>query len=475
MKEGVNVSHINWEQEVETRKEELMTDLFELLKINSVRDLEHKTKELPVGPGPAKALETFLSFGARDGFKIKNIDNLAGHVEYGSGNETLGVLGHVDVVPTGDGWKTNPFEPVIKEGKLYARGASDDKGPMLAAYYGLKIIKELDLPVSKKVRFIIGTDEENDWLCMDKYQEVEKMPDFGFSPDAEFPIINGEKGIATLDVRMPFITQKEGDIQLDSFKSGLATNMVPGDAHVLMSLINIDSDAVSKAFETFIKEHKLSGSTEIDSEHMRIKLVGKSAHAQNPSAGVNAATYLAHFLSQFKLDAQGEQFIDIIDSFLHLDHKGERLGIYIEDEVMGPLTASPNLFTYMPDGEQQVSVNVRYPKGTDSHHMVEQVSERLSDVIVVARPGGETPHYVPADDPLVETLLRTYEEHTGVKGSEKTIGGGTYGRLFERGVAYGAMFPGREDTMHQANEYMHVDDIFKSAAIYGDAIYQLIK
>ncbi|MGO3732666.1 MAG: M20/M25/M40 family metallo-hydrolase, partial [Vagococcus sp.] len=133
-----------------------MTDLFELLKINSVRDLEHKTKELPVGPGPAKALETFLSFGARDGFKIKNIDNLAGHVEYGSGNETLGVLGHVDVVPTGDGWKTNPFEPVIKEGKLYARGASDDKGPMLAAYYGLKIIKELDLPVSKKVRFIIG-------------------------------------------------------------------------------------------------------------------------------------------------------------------------------------------------------------------------------------------------------------------------------------------------------------------------------
>lgn len=146
---------INWQNEVESIKEELMNDLKELLAIDSVRDIEHRTAEYPLGPGPALALQKVLAFGERDGFKTKNIGNLAGHIDHGPEEaEMFGILGHVDVVPAGQGWDTDPFEPVIKDGKLFARGSSDDKGPSLAAYYAVKLIKKLNLPINKKIRFI---------------------------------------------------------------------------------------------------------------------------------------------------------------------------------------------------------------------------------------------------------------------------------------------------------------------------------
>ena len=126
---------IDWQKEVEARKDDLLKDLGDLIRINSIRDVEHGTKEEPLGPGPAAALRKVLEFGDRDGFVTKNIENVAGHIEYGDGEEMFGLLGHVDVVPVDDNWDTDPFEPVIKDGKLYARGSADDKGPSIAAYY----------------------------------------------------------------------------------------------------------------------------------------------------------------------------------------------------------------------------------------------------------------------------------------------------------------------------------------------------
>lgn len=141
---------IDWQKEVEARKDDLLKDLGDLIRINSIRDVEHGTKEEPLGPGPAAALRKVLEIGDRDGFVTKNIENVAGHIEYGDGEEMFGLLGHVDVVPVDDNWDTDPFEPVIKDGKLYARGSADDKGPSIAAYYAMRIIKDLELPISKK-------------------------------------------------------------------------------------------------------------------------------------------------------------------------------------------------------------------------------------------------------------------------------------------------------------------------------------
>lgn len=463
---------INWQEEVNSRKDELMEDLYSLIRIDSVKDLENKTDDMPVGPGPAKALHKFLEIGERDGFITKNIENVAGHIEYGEGDETLGVLAHVDVVPTGDGWDTDPFEPVIKDGKLYARGSSDDKGPAIAAYYALKIIKDLGLPVSKKVRYIIGTDEESGWYCMDRYQANEKMPDFGFSPDAQFPIINGEKGIATFLLTFPNLDTK-GEVELKAFHSGLASNMVPGNASA--TIVSSEVSTFKQAFESYIAKNNLGGSAVVNGNELEMTLVGKACHAQNPSLGVNAGTHLANFLKDLSLDASGMKYVSTIAEFFHLDPFGKLTGIDHTDAVMGELTSSPNIFVYEADGQKTLALNVRFPKGTDADTIIKQLTSKLDNVEVVAEPGVKGTHYVPATDPLVVALLGAYEDNTGEKGSEKTIGGGTYGRLFERGCAFGAMFPGREDTMHQANEYMYVEDIFKSAAIYADAIYRLIK
>ena len=178
---------IDFKAEVEKRREDLLADLFSLLEINSERDDSKADKEHPFGPGPVQALHKFLEIAERDGYETKNVDNYAGHFTFGEGEEELGIFAHMDVVPAGSGWNTDPYKPEIIDDKLYARGSSDDKGPTMACYYGLKIIKDLGLPVSKCVRFVVGTDEESGWQDMDYYFKHVGLPepDFGFSPDAE--------------------------------------------------------------------------------------------------------------------------------------------------------------------------------------------------------------------------------------------------------------------------------------------------
>ena len=455
---------IDWTKEGEARKDDLLEDLQNLLRINSERDDAQATPEAPFGPGPVAGLKHMLAYGERDGFTVKNVDNYAGHIEYGEGDETLGIFGHMDVVPAGDGWETDPYEPVIKDGKIYARGASDDKGPSMAAYYAMKIIKELGLPVSKKIRFVVGSDEESGWGDMDYYFQHEEAPDFGFSPDAEFPIINGEKGNVT--IRLTFRGGNGADYKLESFKSGLRENMVPGTADAVVTAASADEAAsLAASFETFIKqEAKISGNAELSDKTVTFHVVGKGAHGASPQSGINAATFLATFLNDYSFAEGAYSFINTIAEFIHEDFYGEKLGVAFEDEKMGKLTMNAGI------------VNFRYPKGTSAEELQAKVQTTVGETVTATQGDrNQEPHYVPVDDPLVATLLQVYEDHTGEKGQEQIIGGGTYGRLLKRGVAYGAMFPGYTDTMHQANEFMELDDLFRAAAIYADAIYRLAK
>lgn len=464
---------IDWKKETRALKDDFLNDLFSLLKIDSVRNDDEATEEFPVGPGPAKALDHFLKIGERDGFRTENFDNWAGHIEFGDGEETLGIFGHVDVVPVGTGWETDPFEPVIRDGLLYARGASDDKGPTMAAYYALKLIRDLGLPVSKKARIIIGTDEESDWQCMDHYLSVAETPDFGFSPDANFPIINGEKGNVT--VTLEFSGDNSGSTRLLHFDAGLRANMVPQDAFA-----TVESDApeeVVAQFNHFVAEHpEISGEVAMDGSRLEFKLIGKSAHGSMPDHGINGATYLAIFLNQLNFYGVGADFIAVTADILHQDHDGMKLGVAVHDEVMGDLSSNPGIFKFDQEGGT-ITVNMRFPDHTDAETITRQIEETLADYSVKVQlvPGTKEPHYVPGDDPLVKTLLDVYHRQTGLPAHEMVIGGGTYGRLLERGVAYGAMFPDSVDTMHQANEFMAVEDLMKAMAIYAEAIYELIK
>ena len=184
-------------------EKQFLKDLEELLKIDTVLVEQPEVKEAPFGYNLVKALDYMLKLGEKEGFITKNIDNVAGHIEYGEGEEIIGVLSHLDVVPTGEGWKYPPFEPVVEDGKIYARGALDDKGACIAALYALKALKENGVKLNKKVRLIYGTDEETGSRGIARYLQVEKMPDLGFSPDADYPIIYGEKGILSFKERTP--------------------------------------------------------------------------------------------------------------------------------------------------------------------------------------------------------------------------------------------------------------------------------
>ncbi|MTB64082.1 dipeptidase PepV [Streptococcus sp. zg-86] len=463
---------IDFKAEVEKRREDLLADLFSLLAINSERDDSLADAEHPFGPGPVKALHKFLEIAERDGYPTKNVDNYAGHFEYGDGDEVLGIFAHMDVVPAGSGWNTDPYTPTIKDGKLYARGSSDDKGPTMACYYGLKIIKELGLPISKKVRFVVGTDEESGWADMDYYFEHSgvKEPDFGFSPDAEFPIINGEKGNIT--EYLHFAGENSGAARLHTFTGGLRENMVPESATALVSGALPDLAGKLAAFAT---EYKVAFELAEEDDKYKVTIIGKSAHGASPQSGVNGATYLARFLNQFDFAGPAKDYLAVAGQILFEDHKGEALGVAHTDEKMGALSMNAGVFRFDETvADNTIALNFRYPKGT-SPEEIQAVLKELAVVDVTLSEHGHTPHYVPMEDPLVATLLDVYERQTGLRGHEQVIGGGTFGRLLKRGVAYGAMFPDYTDTMHQANEFADVEDLMRAAAIYAEAIYELVK
>ena len=464
---------IDFRAEVDKRKDEFMADLFALLAINSERDDSLADASHPFGPGPVRALEKFLEIAERDGYPTKNVDNYAGHFEFGEGDEVLGIFGHLDVVPAGSGWDTDPYQPQIIDGKLFARGSSDDKGPTMACYYGLKIIKELGLPTSKKVRFIVGTDEESGWADMDYYFEHVglPLPDFGFSPDAEFPIINGEKG--NISAYLHLSGENKGAVQLHSFNGGLRENMVPESA---TALISGDLSDLESKLESFSSLYSVKTEvTRLENGQVQVTLIGKSAHGSTPEEGLNGATYLAKFLKDLAFDGAAKAYLDLAGDTLFEDHAAEQLGVAITDDQMGALSMNAGVFDFSQDSsDNTIALNFRYPKNTNPE-TIKAGLEKLAVNKVTLSEHGHEPHYCPIDDPMVATLLSVYEKHTGLKGYEQVIGGGTFGRLLKRGVAYGAMFPGDTNTMHQANEFMDVEQLYRSAAIYAEAIYELIK
>ncbi|WP_283678154.1 dipeptidase PepV [Lentilactobacillus sp. Marseille-Q4993] len=461
---------IDWQELSQSYKEDYLKDLEEMISIASVRDDEHTTDEFPLGEGPTKAMKKFLSFGERDGFKTKNLDNIVGYIEYGEGDQTLAIQSHADVMPAGDGWDTDPFTLTIKDGIAYGRGTSDDKGPGLAAYYGLKMMKDQGLVPNMKIRLIVGTDEESDWTGMKHYFEVEPQPTFGFSPDAEFPLINGEKGNSTYEIK--FGNQNGEDFVLRSFDSGLRTNMVPGNAVAVVE--TSDNQAFVDEFTKFLDTNPLSGDVKVTGDGVQVHVIGKAAHAMEPKNGVNAGTYLAKFLSQFNFDKDAKQFIEFAGNELHDDSRAHKINAAYTDDIMGDLTMNVGILTFDEKNGGLINTNFRYPKGTSDEEILDKLKAATSADVVET--GHMVPHYVSKDDPIVKTLLGVYEKQTGEKNVEpEVVGGGTYARMMNRGVAFGALFPGTQDTMHQANEFQPVDDLIKAMAIYGESIFELTK
>lgn len=461
---------MNWFQLAKEREEELVTELTALLQIESVLDEEKTSTEQPFGPGPRAALDFMLQKGAEQGMTTKNIDNMAGHIEMGEGDEALGILCHVDVVPAGDlsTWTYPPFEGRIVDGKLYARGAIDDKGPTIAAWMAMKLVKDAGIELNKRVRMIIGTDEETGFRCVTRYFEKEEMPAIGFAPDADFPLINAEKGIANLVFTQN--EQRTADEMLVSFKAGKRINMVPDEAVAVLTNVK---DEILSNFQTFLGTINTVGDAVEQDGQVTLTVKGKSAHAMEPEKGVNAAVLLAKFLKEQQIGGAGQSFVEFMDFAFGQNPYGESLNIQFADDMSGPTTLNAGLVTFGDMGAE-IQVSMRY---SVTYNFEESMTK--AQPIVAAQKfsldvaDNDTPHYVAEDDELVATLLEVYRNATGDMRKPLSTGGGTYARVMKKGVAFGMLFPGELELAHQANEFVDVENLVKATAIYAEAIVKL--
>lgn len=464
-----------WKEKVLEYENQMIDDLKGLLSIESVREDSKASKDAPVGPGPRQALDYMYELAKRDGFSTHDVDHIAGRIEAGQGEDVLGILCHVDVVPAGDGWDSDPFDPVVTDDAIIARGTLDDKGPTIVAYYAVKILNDMNVDWKKRIHMIIGTDEESDWKCTDRYFQTEEMPTLGFAPDAEFPAIHGEKGITTFDLIQDQINEDvdEPDYELLNFESGQRYNMVPDHAEARV-LVKENMTDVIQNFEYFVEQNELQGESTVDSGILILTVEGKAVHGMDPSLGVNAGLYLLKFLSSLNLDKSAKDFVEFNNRYLFDSHFGEKMGMKFHTDVMGDVTTNIGIIKYDNKEAGRYGVNLRYPQGFEFEEAVERFTNEIKDIGFSLELGKvQKPHYVDKDDPFVEKLVKAYRNQTGDMTEPYTIGGGTYARNLDKGVAFGAMFEDTEDLMHQKNEYMTKKQLINATSIYLEAIYAL--
>ncbi|MBR3785172.1 MAG: Sapep family Mn(2+)-dependent dipeptidase [Firmicutes bacterium] len=434
---------------LEDHKEEILHVLSDFVAIPSVSSDKEKVKE---------ALEFALALGDQMGFRTENcLDGQVGVIEMGDGEETLGILSHVDVVPAGDreDWDSDPYETVIKDGRIYGRGTVDDKGMIVASLYGMKAAadyaKEKGLPVHKKVQLILGTQEEVEWTDMDAYVANYPLPDYGFSPDGEYPICNVEKGTAdfTLEFDVTDEAVEEGAIYVTAVDCGVAKNAVPGKAIATLS----------------------NGET--------VTAVGKAVHSCQPERGVNALFVLCEMLQEKGVAKNKlmELIEDVTASFA--DVYGKAIGMYSESEYYQGEFVHRNAFSptmfHAEDGTAVMNVNNRFAYGASEQELYDGMCRYAEGH------GGRVTEwhampavFVSAESPFLKILAEAYENVSGLKNEFTLAYGGSYAKAMPNVVSWGPLFPGEEDTCHEVNEYIDIKSMMDSAKIFAQSVAGIV-
>ena len=459
---------------IDAHREEIICAVQELIRIPSTEG--EPMPGYPFGEGPTKALEYALDLGKRLGFKVGNLDGYAGYAEIGEGDEIIGILAHLDVVPAGDSWTYPPFDGEIHNGRIYGRGAIDNKGPAVGAMYAMKAVVEAGIPLNKRVRIIFGTDEETQWRGIKHYLEKEPMPDFGIVPDANYPVIHAEKGILTVALMKEF-GEDQKPANIEYIEGGDRDNMVP-DRCICSFTKGRDSAKILTHLNSFkeYSKYDLRANLNSDGSTLTVESIGKSAHGSRPELGENAIGQMLAFLCTLGLeDSSMEDFIMFLNNKIGLDYYGELLGVAGSDDVSGDLTVNLGVVDIDRDSGRAV-INIRYPVTFELDTIMEGIYEATGGHgIEVEIVGHNPPLYVPKDDPLVSQLLEIYKDLTGQAAEPITTGGGTYARALDYAVAFGAQFPGTPDLAHQGDEYIDIEDLMLHAKIYAHAIARLAK
>lgn len=424
------------------------------VKINSVMDEKTATESMPFGKGVDESLRKTLEIAESLGFKTVYKDGYYGYAEVGEGEELIGILGHIDVVPIGDEskWKFPPFSATEEDGYIYGRGTQDDKGPTIAAMYAVKALLDAGVEFEKRVRFIIGGDEENLWRCIAKYTENgEEIPSMGFTPDSSFPVTNAEKSL------VQFYLRGKGSRELSLNISG-ALNAVPGEANYKGNL----ADKLAEKLDELKFEYKKDGDS--------VTVIGKRVHSASADKGINAIERLCKALYEIGLKEDVVRFVAELS-----DSVGSKILPNCIDDVSGTLTLNLGELI-INENESVLGYDSRIPVKYTIENLENAIKEKAADYGLVFEEFDRLKSlYVPADSPLIKTLVSVYEQETGLEGTPLSSGGATYAKALDNCVAFGAMFPFDEKTEHQENERVNIENLIKATEIYALAVYRLLE
>ncbi len=443
---------------IDSYRDEYVKTLQEWVRVPSVKD--EPAEGAPFGKEVRRMLDVAVKTCSDMGFEVRNFDGYAADATLGDGENPIAVLGHLDVVPTGDGWTRPPFGAEVEDGKIYGRGTNDDKGPVLSALFAMKAIREAGIPLKKGIRLIMGCDEECGWECMKYYEAHTKMPEVGFSPDASFPLINTEKGMIVFEVRFP---AAEKGLKVLKMETGERVNVIAGESTALLE----GGEEMAEKVKAFAAASGLDYTAEVVPEGLKVTAHGIPGHSAFPQG---KRTAIGMMLLLFKaLGAEGG--LKTLAEKVGLETNGGSLGCECQDEISGALTNNMGILHLTEDG-WYATMDFRCPVTASQQQLIDNVKEKLSGLDVTVETL-KAPHHVPAEGELVTQLLAAYEEETGLKGKAMAIGGGTYAKVLKQGVAFGALFPDEEELAHLANEYESIDSLMLAAKIYANGLIRL--
>lgn len=445
---------------IKNNEENILNTLSELIKFPSVSD-ESGTSAYPFGKACNDVLNYVLDLGNSMGFKTKNIDGYCGYIEFGEGEELVGIIGHLDVVPANedDGWTTPPFLPTIRDGKLFGRGSVDDKGPVVASLYAMKAIKDTT-NISKRVRLILGLNEEKSWKCINYYKEHEEAPSIGFSPDANFPAIYAEKGIMSVELKNDFKIKDYDILEIDCKNN--AINVVPKYCSIKLKK-NYNANSNLQEIENIrLTETK---------DTIVVEAFGTSAHAAHPELGDNAIKRLVEYLIN-NFQFENAYLKTLYEIGLFDIHSPKFMSAQKLEDESGILTSNVAVLDYTQN-KLIIQINLRIPVTISLDDIFSKYTNLNFENLEVKKLNTQEPLYVEKNTYLVKTLVNIFNNKTNLKESPIAIGGGTYARAFPNFVSYGATMPGDKDMCHQVNEFIEIDKLILSSKIYAEAIYEL--
>ena len=471
---------MNYQDLVQNYKDEMIFALQDVVRINSVKGDSFLTKDgqvYPFGQEVHKALETVLELGKNMGFEVKNVGNYAGHIEFkGKSDKIMGILGHLDVVPAGNDWSFDPFGGEIKDGKIYGRGTTDDKGPVISCLYAMKALKESGYIPDLTIRLILGLDEETTWDSLAYYFEREPRPAYGFTCDAEFPIINGEKGSITFELAKKFAKNNVEGLTLKSLKGGVAPNSVADSCRVVVNCPKVEQyEDIKEKIAIYREETGYKVNYKGVGKSLEITSTGISAHGAKPELGLNAISVMMDLLGRFSfVNEDLNDFVAFYNQYIGFEVDGKSIGIGLSDEPSGNLTLNVGMAEIGKEVGKFV-LNARYPVTFTEEDVYRKLDELLTRYnIGLIKKSHLIPVYFPKDSKMIKDLMAIYQEHTGdMESQPEVIGGGTYAKATPGIVAFGALFPGDEDLMHQKDECLAIDRLEQMTKIYVDAIYKL--